>query len=122
MLPAPRRSQRSWRRFVREHADHILATDFFTVDTVWLTSLYVLFFIELGSHRVHLAGCTLHPTGDWVVQQARNLAWKLQDGELRARFLLCDRDAKFTAAFAETASAASSTSTVWSREEVTQRG
>jgi putative transposase len=97
--PAPRRSQRSWREFVRQHADQILATDFFTVDTVWLTRLYVLFFIEIGSRRVHLAGCTYHPTAAWVVQQARNLAWKLQDGELVARFLLRDRDAKFSAAF-----------------------
>ncbi len=99
LLPAPRRSQRSWRQFVREHAEQILATDFFTVDTIWLTTLYVLFFIELGSRRVHLAGCTFHPTGEWVAQQARNLAWKLQDGDLRARFLLHDRDSKFTTVF-----------------------
>jgi len=98
-LPAPRRSQRCWRHFIREHADQILATDFFTVDTVWLTRLYVLFFIELCSRRVHFAGCTPHPGGEWVVHQARNLAWKLQDGELRAKFLLRDRDDKFTAAF-----------------------
>ncbi len=99
--PAPRRSQRSWRQFVREHADQILATDFFTVDTVWLTRLYVLFFIEVGTRRVHLAGCTYHPTGEWVVQQARNLAWKLQNRELAAKFLLRDRDSKFAAAFDE---------------------
>jgi transposase InsO family protein len=99
--PAPRRGQRSWRAFVREHADQILATNFFIVDTVWLTRLYVLFFIELGSRRVHLAGCTYHPTGEWVVQQARNLAWKLQDRDLVAKFLLCDRDSKFAAAFGE---------------------
>ena len=54
-------------------------------DTVWLTPLYVLFFIEVGSRRVHLAGCTYHPTSARVVQQARNLAWKLQDGELVAQ-------------------------------------
>jgi putative transposase len=66
--------QRSWRTFVRQHADQILATDFFTVDTVWLTRLHVPFFIEVGSRRVHLPGCTYHPTGAWVVQQARNLA------------------------------------------------
>ncbi len=101
LYPAPRRSQHSWCEFVRQHADQILATDFFTVDTVWLTRLYVLFFIEVGSRRVHLAGCTYHPTGAWVVQQARNLVWKLQDGELSARFLLRDRDSKFSAAFDE---------------------
>ncbi len=57
------------------------------------------FLIEVGSRRVHLAGCTYHPTSAWVVQQARNLAWKLQDGELLAKFLLRDRDSKFTAGF-----------------------
>jgi len=55
---APRRGQRSWREFVRQHADQILATDFFVVDTVWLPRLYVLLFIEVGSRGVHLAGCT----------------------------------------------------------------
>ena len=99
--PAPRRSQRTWREFVRQHADQILATDFITVDTVWLTRLYVLFFVEVGSRRVHLAGSTYNPTAEWVVQQARNLAWKVQDGALRAKFLLRDRDSKFTAAFDE---------------------
>src|SRR5215469_8865617 len=101
LKPAPRRGQRSWRDFVRQHADQLLAVDFFVVDTVWLTRLYVLFFIEVGSRRVHLAGYTYHPTGAWVVQQARNLAWRIQDGELRARFLLRDRDSKFSAAFDE---------------------
>jgi len=100
--PAPRRSHRSWREFVRQHADQILACDFFCVDTVWMTRLYVLFFIEIGSRRVHLAGCTYSPNEAWVLQQARNLAWKLQDGELGAKkFLLRDRDTKFTAAFDE---------------------
>ena len=59
----------------------------------------MLFFIEVGSRRVHLAGCTYHPTAAWVVQQARNLAWKLQEGALSARFLLHDRDSKFTLGF-----------------------
>jgi putative transposase len=101
LLPAPRRGRRSWREFVRQHADQMLATDFFTVDTVWLTRLYVLFFIEIGSRIVHLAGCTESPNEAWVVQQARNLVWKLQDGELSARFLLRDRDSKFSVAFDE---------------------
>jgi putative transposase len=99
--PAPRRGQRPWRAFVRQHADPLLAVDFFSVDTVWLTRLYVLFFIEVGSRRVHLAGCTYHPTGTWVVQQARNLTWKLQDGDVMAKFLLRDRDSKFSAVFDE---------------------
>jgi hypothetical protein len=101
MPPAPQRSRRSWKEFVSQHANQILATDFFVVDTVWLSRLYVLFWIELGSRRVHLAGCTYNPTSTWVVQQARNLAWKLQEGGLAVRFLLRDRDSKFSAAFAE---------------------
>ena len=99
--PAPRRSQRTWREFVRQHADQILACDFFAVDTAWLTRLYVFFFIEVSSRRVHLAGCTYSPTGEWVAQQARNLAWKLQEGKISTRFLLRDRDSKFSVAFDE---------------------
>ncbi len=95
MPPAPRRGRCSWREFVRQHADQILATDFFTVDAVWLQSLYVLFFIEVGSRRVHLAGITAHPTAEWVTQQARHLAWRLQDAGQQIRFLLRDRDSKF---------------------------
>ena len=71
---APRRGQRSWREFIRQHADQMLASEFFCVDTVWMTRLYVLFFIEIGSRRVHLAGCTYSPNNQWVVQQERNLA------------------------------------------------
>jgi putative transposase len=75
----------------------MLACDFFTVETVALRRLYVLFFIELGSRRVHLAGCTANPTGAWVTQQARNLSFTgLHE---RMRFLIHDRDSKFTAAF-----------------------
>ena len=99
--PAPQRGRSTWRQFLRQHAQQILATDFFTVETVWLKTLYVLFFIEIGSRRVHFAGCTAHPTGNWVVQQARHLAWRIQDGELRPRFLLRDRDTKFTTGFDE---------------------
>ena len=61
----------------------------------------MLFFIELGSRRVHLAGCTANPSATWVAQQARQLAWRIADGELRPRFLLRDRDDKFTPAFDE---------------------
>jgi putative transposase len=96
--PAPRRGHRSWPDFVRQQVNAIMATDFFTVDTVWLTRLYVLFFIEIGSRRIHIGGVTAPPGGEWVVQQARNLAWKLQDDDLRASFLLRDRDSKFTRA------------------------
>ena len=64
-----------------------------------LSRLYVFFFIEVGSRRVHLAGITANPTAEWVAQQARNLAWQLQDRTLTASFLLRDRDSKFTDAF-----------------------
>jgi len=72
----------------------ILACDFFTVETVWLQRLHVFFFIELASRKVHLAGVTAHPSGQWLAQQARNLAWKLQDGTFKASYLLHDRDSK----------------------------
>jgi putative transposase len=77
----------------------MLACDFFTVETISLRRYYVLFFIELQTRRVHLCGCTTNPTGAWVTQQSRNLAFtRLFD---RIRYLVHDRDSKFTAAFDE---------------------
>ena len=73
--PAPRRSGPSWREFLRAQAASIVACDFFTVETAFLRRHYVLFFIELASRRVHLAGCSAHPSGRWVTQQARNLSF-----------------------------------------------
>ena len=99
LTPAPRRAGPSWRDFLRQQAATVFACDFFTVETLSLRRYYVLFFIELGSRRVHLAGCTTNPTGDWVTQQARNLTFTgLFE---RTRFLIHDRDSKFTAAFDE---------------------
>jgi putative transposase len=97
--PAPRRIGPSWRQFLRQQAASILACDFFTVETLSLRRYYVLFFIELESRRVHIAGCTTNPTGPWVTQQARNLSLTgLLDP---TRFLIRDRDSKFSGAFDE---------------------
>ena len=97
--PAPRRSGPSWTAFLHGQAAGMLACDFFTVETVGLTRLYVLFIVELDRRRVHLAWITAHPTGEWVTQAARNMLMDLDDHAQRLRFLIRDRDAKFTATF-----------------------
>ena len=79
----------------------MLAVDFFTVETISLQRLYVLFFIELGSRRVHLAGCTPTPSAPWVTQQARHVTWTLPERPERIRFLIRDRDQKFIHGFDE---------------------
>ena len=94
--PAPRRGGPSWAEFLRAQAQGIVACDFFTVETVWLRTLYVLFFIEHASRRVRLAGVTANPDGVWMRQQARNLA--IEERLENVRFLLHDRDAKFSEA------------------------
>jgi transposase InsO family protein len=79
----------------------MFAVDFFTVETIWLQRLYVLFFIELSRRRVHLAGCTAHPSAPWVTQQARQFTWTLAERSEHVRFLIRDRDQKFTDQFDE---------------------
>jgi putative transposase len=97
--PAPRRHGPTWSEFLRAQAPGILATDFFTVETIRLRTLYVLFFIELSTRHVHLAGVTAHPDSAWVTQQARNLA--IDGWTEKVRFLLHDRDSKYSGPFDE---------------------
>jgi putative transposase len=97
--PTGARDGLSWRAFLRAQAESMLAVDFFTVETIALQRLYVLFVIELGSRRVHLVGRTANPTGAWVTQQAREFAWTLHEQRSRFRFLIRDRDSKFTRDF-----------------------
>src|SRR2546421_352309 len=97
--PAPRRSGPSWAEFLRSQAAGVLACDFFTVETVGLTRMYVLFFIELERRLVWLGGVTPHPTGEWVTQQARNLTMALAERATQFKFLVRDRDAKYVASF-----------------------
>jgi putative transposase len=99
--PAPKRLQTSWAKFLRQQAASILECDFLTVDTLFRKRFYVLFFIELATRRVHLAGITTNPDGRWVTQQARNLLMQLDDEGVRWRFLVRDRDSKFTREFDE---------------------
>ncbi|MCA1698903.1 MAG: transposase family protein [Actinobacteria bacterium] len=99
--PAPKRLETNWSEFLRQQAASILECDFLTVDTLFLRRFYVLFFVELATRRVHLAGITTNPDGRWVTQQARNLLMQLDDAGVRPLFLVRDRDSKFTRDFDE---------------------
>jgi transposase InsO family protein len=97
--PAPRRAGPTWTEFLTLQARGILACDFLHVDTVGLTRIYVLFLMEVATRRVHVLGATTNPTAAWVAQQARNLMQDLGEQANRFRFLIRDRDAKYSAVF-----------------------
>ncbi|WP_312870369.1 integrase core domain-containing protein [Streptomyces himalayensis] len=97
--PAPRRSGPTWREFLTAQTDAILACDFIHIDQVDLRRVYALVFLEHGTRRLHVAGVTTHPTAQWTVQQARNLAVGLGVRLESLRFVIRDRDGKYTKSF-----------------------
>ena len=100
ILPVPvRGGSISWHHLMSHYKEQILATDFFTVETITLKTLYVLFFIELGTRRVHFSGTTPNPDALWTIQQARQLVWEFDDMDTDLRFLIHDNDTKFSTMF-----------------------
>jgi putative transposase len=97
--PAPRRTGPTWSQFLRSQADAIVACDFFTADLLDGTQAYVLAAIEHATRRIRILGVTLHPTGEWTAQQARNLIMDLDEQAHRVRFMIRDRGSNFTTAF-----------------------
>jgi putative transposase len=97
--PAPRRTGPTWPQFLRSQAEAILACDFFTVDLLDGAQAHVLAVIEHATRRIRILGVTLHPTGEWTTQQARNLLMDLGGQADRFKFMIRDRGSNYTAAF-----------------------
>jgi putative transposase len=98
--PLPeRQTSLSWQHLMTHYRDQLLACDFFTIETLFLQTIYVFFFIEIGTRRIHFAGCTHQPTQAWVTQQARQFIWTLDEDNTSMRFLIRDCDDKFSASF-----------------------
>src|SRR5207248_3822656 len=95
------RSRPTWAQFLKAQAEGILACDLFHIDTVFLKRIYVLFFIEHATRAVYVMGATTNPTGAWVAQQARNLLMDMGERAEWIKFLIRDRDAKYTNVFDE---------------------
>jgi transposase InsO family protein len=97
--PAGRRSELTWKQFLSAHAETLVATDFFSVDTVFLKRLYVLMFVHVSTRRVLAAACIEKPDSAWVTQQARNLTWQMEEDGIKLSLLIHDRDRKFSTSF-----------------------
>jgi putative transposase len=97
--PATRRSGPTWHQFLTAQTKAVLAVDFLHVDTVFLTRIYALIAVEHHTRRAHLAGVTAHPSGAWTTQAARNLLMDLDNRAISVKFLLRDRDSRFTRPF-----------------------
>jgi putative transposase len=97
--PAPQRNHQTWAGFLRSQAHAILACDLFTATTLAGATYYVFAVIEHASRRVRILGVTAHPTADWATQIARNLIMDLQEASTTVKYLIRDRDSKYTRAF-----------------------
>ena len=100
IVPAPvRAGSLGWRHLMNHYKSQLLACDFLTVETLFLKTIYIFFFIEVGTRRVHIAGITEYPYGHWVAQQARNFSWLLQERDTDYVCLIRDNDSKYTDSF-----------------------